>query len=169
MALLLRLHIVHRLLPAASRHERFPLVCGARKFAKMGKRKQDSDSEPELDSEEADEEALKKPKKRAAPRKAKPKFSEPFVDEQGWHIEPPSIIWRDFGTEPGDKIAAFDLVRPWPTLHAALPAGHSYLCFVNPLLLVDMHESCMPQPTAVVDLHARWPSATCLSPFARRH
>eukprot|EP00878_Enallax_costatus_P025878 GHUV01027717.1.p1 GENE.GHUV01027717.1~~GHUV01027717.1.p1 ORF type:complete len:186 (+),score=20.73 GHUV01027717.1:103-660(+) len=108
MALLLRLHAVHRLSPAASRRERYLLLCGARKITTMGKRKQDTDSEPELDSEQ-DEELLKKPKKRAAPKKTKPKFSEPFVDEQGWHVEPPSIIWRDFGTEPGDKIAAFDL------------------------------------------------------------
>lgn len=110
MALLLRLRIPAIICFASPRCARQTYVPGAHKHTTMGKRKQDTDSEPELDSEELDEEETKKPKKRAAPRKTKPKFTEPFVDELGWNVEPPSIIWRDFGTEPSDKIAAFDLV-----------------------------------------------------------
>jgi len=35
-----------------------------------------------------------KPKAKRQSGAKKPKFSEPFVDKLGWHVEPPSLIWR---------------------------------------------------------------------------
>ncbi|WIA43820.1 hypothetical protein OEZ86_010236 [Tetradesmus obliquus] len=71
----------------------------------MGKRKE----QDELSSEELDDEVevKAKPKKPRAPRAKK--VAEPSVDELGYNIEPPSLIWKDFGTKPNAKIAAFDL------------------------------------------------------------
>eukprot|EP00882_Tetradesmus_deserticola_P011962 GHRQ01012661.1.p1 GENE.GHRQ01012661.1~~GHRQ01012661.1.p1 ORF type:complete len:163 (+),score=45.77 GHRQ01012661.1:262-750(+) len=71
----------------------------------MGKRKE----QDEVDSDALDDEVeLKaKPKKPRAPRAKK--VAEPSVDELGYNIEPPSLIWKDFGTQPNAKIAAFDL------------------------------------------------------------
>ncbi|KAF6255002.1 polynucleotide kinase 3 phosphatase-domain-containing protein [Scenedesmus sp. NREL 46B-D3] len=72
---------------------------------RMGKRKE----QEEVDSDELDEdiEVKAKPKKPRAPRTKK--VAEPSVDDLGYNIEPPSLIWKDFGTEPNAKIAAFDL------------------------------------------------------------
>ena len=93
----------------------------------MGKRKVDTDSEPEiLDSEEEQP----KPKKSRAKKKGP---VEPYTDALGWNIVPPSLLWkyvprhlymlrlgaqsmkqclscRDYGSEPSASIAAFDLV-----------------------------------------------------------
>jgi hypothetical protein len=59
----------------------------------MGKRKADSGSEDEVPEEvPSEEEYVEKKKKPRA--KAKPKRTEPFVDEQGWNVVPPSLMWR---------------------------------------------------------------------------
>jgi hypothetical protein len=47
--------------------------------------------------EEDDYEEATKPKKVSKPRakkEKKPLLQEPFTDEQGWHTEPPSLIWK---------------------------------------------------------------------------
>jgi hypothetical protein len=56
----------------------------------MGKRKE----QDEVDSDELDEEidVKAKPKKPRAPRAKK--VAEPSVDDLGYNIEPPSLIWK---------------------------------------------------------------------------
>eukprot|EP00775_Hariotina_reticulata_P003469 gene3469-3741_t len=75
------------------------------------KHKQDQDAEQHQEDtfEEEDYAEAIKPKKVSKPRSKKEKFKEPFKDEQGWHTEPPSLIWKDFGAKASAKIAAFDL------------------------------------------------------------
>lgn len=55
----------------------------------MGKRKQEIDLESDGIEEEEEE---VKPKKPRAPRAKK--ATEPCVDEQGYSVEPPSLIWK---------------------------------------------------------------------------
>lgn len=76
----------------------------------MGKRKvQKADSDDDL-ALEPEEELQEKPKKKRAPAAPKKTFSETFVDKLGWSVEPPSLIWRNFGeVTSSTKIAAFDL------------------------------------------------------------
>lgn len=72
----------------------------------MPKRKQ----EP-VDDDVSEEEVS--PKKAKAKPRAKAKKdeqpTEPYVDDNGWNIHPPSLIYRNYDAEPGKKIAAFDL------------------------------------------------------------
>lgn len=63
-------------------------------------------AEVKPEAEAAEEGPSPSPGKKSTPRKKKE-----FVPEEGdpWSYQPPSLIYRDFGTEPNRRIAAFDL------------------------------------------------------------
>lgn len=77
----------------------------------MGKRKvtkaEDEEAETPVKSPAAADEA--QPKKKRAPKKTPEARTEPWTDDLGWTIHPPSLIYKAFGdVKPAKKIAAFD-------------------------------------------------------------